>query len=192
MHLPSRPTRRWWATDEGDGRPDLGLMAVVLLLSGFGLLMIFSATRTALERQELLPSASTERQLVFMLIGVVGMVALSYVDYRHYQFLAPLLYVGCMVALGAAFLFDPVKGVQRWITIGPVNIQPAEFTKLALVMSLASLLSRGPEESYQQLPWRKVGYALALLAPPVGLIFFQPDLGTMMSLPFILMLMLFV
>ena len=97
-----------------------------------------------------------------------------------------------MVALGAAFLFDPVKSVQRWITVGPVNIQPAEFTKLALVMALASLLSRGSEETYQQLPWRKVGYALALLAPPMVLIFLQPDLGTMMSLPFILLLMLFV
>lgn len=179
-------------TEEGVARPDLGLMAVVLALSGFGLLMIFSVTRTALERQELLPSASTERQLGFMLVGLVGMGALSYIDYRNYRFLAPVLYLGCMAALGAAFLFDPVKGVQRWITIGPINIQPAEFTKLALVMALASLLSRGPEESYQQLPWRKVGYGLVLLAPPMMLIFRQPDLGTMMSLPFILLLMLFV
>ncbi len=192
MHLHSRPTRGWWVTEEGIGPPDLGLMAVVLALSGFGLLMIFSATRAALERQELLPSASMERQLGFMVIGFVGMVALSYVDYRNYQSLAPVLYLGCMVALAAGFLFDPVKGVQRWITIGPVNIQPAEFTKLALVMALASLLSRGPEESYQQLPWRKVGYALVLLAPPIVLIFLQPDLGTMMSFPFILLLMLFV
>ncbi len=174
------------------GPPDLGLVGAVLALSGFGLLMIFSATRTALERRELLPSSSTERQLVFMLIGVVVMTVLSYLDYRDYRFLTPVLYMGSLAALGAAFLFDPVKGVQRWITFGPVNIQPAEFSKLVIVMALASLLSPGPEETYQQLPWRKIGYAVALLAGPMALIFLQPDLGTMMSLPFVLLLMLFV
>ena len=133
-------------------RPDLGLVAAVLALSGFGLLMIFSATRAALERRELLPSASTERQLVFTVIGVVAMIVLSYLDYRDYRFLAPVLYMGCLAALGTAFLFDPVKGVQRWITFGPVNIQPAEFTKLVLVMALASLLSRGPKKPTSSFP----------------------------------------
>ena len=173
-------------------RPDLGLVGAVLALSGFGLLMIFSVTKTALEGRELLPSSSTERQLVFMLIGVVAMIVLSYVDYRDYRFLTPVLYMGSLAALGAAFLFDPVKGVQRWISFGPVNIQPAEISKLVIVMALASLLSLGPEETYQQLPWRKIGYGVALLAGPMALIFLQPDLGTMMSLPFTLLLMLFV
>lgn len=192
MALLPRRTSGWWMRGDNISRPDLGLVAAVLALSGFGLLMIFSATRAALERRELLPSASTERQLVFTVIGVVAMIVLSYLDYRDYRFLAPVLYMGCLAALGTAFLFDPVKGVQRWITFGPVNIQPAEFTKLVLVMALASLLSRGPEETYQQLPWRKIGYAVALLVGPMMLIFLQPDLGTMMSFPFILLLMLFV
>ena len=103
MALLPRRTSGWWMRGDNISRPDLGLVAAVLALSGFGLLMIFSATRAALERRELLPSASTERQLVFTVIGVVAMIVLSYLDYRDYRFLAPVLYMGCLAALGTAF-----------------------------------------------------------------------------------------
>lgn len=183
----------WWIR-RGDNvsRPDLSLMGAVLALSGFGLLMIYSATRAALQRRELLPSASMERQLIFMVLGLFVMVLLSYLDYRDFRVLAPLLYVACLAALGVAFLFDPINGVQRWITWGPINIQPAEFTKLVLVLVLASLLSSDPDETARQLPWRKVLYAVLLSVLPMALIFLQPDLGTMMSYPAILLVMLFV
>ena len=190
--LPRRQGGWWMGKGDTISRPDLGLVGSVLVLSGFGLLMIYSATRGALERRELLPSASTERQMVFMVIGLVVMGVLSYLDYRDYRFLVPVLYVGSLVALAVAFLFEPVKGVQRWISLGPVNIQPAEFTKLVLVIVLASLLSEGPEETSQHLPWRKVAYAVVLSVVPMVFIFLQPDLGTMMSYPAILLLMLFV
>ncbi len=190
--IPRRGGGRWLGADDSRPHPDRGLMGAVLVLSAFGLLMIFSATRAALERRELLPSASTERQLVFFVIGVAAMFVLGYLDYRDHRALAPILYAGCLAALGVAFLFDPVKGVQRWISFGPVNIQPAEFTKLALVMILASLLSRDPDESSTQLRWSKVAYALALTVAPMVLVFLQPDLGTMMAMPAILLFMLFV
>ena len=189
-------TRRqggWWIErGENVSRPDLSLMGAVLALSGLGLLMIYSATRAALQRRELLPSASMERQLIFMVLGLLVMVLLSYLDYRDYRILAPALYVVCLAALGLAFLFDPINGVQRWITWGPINIQPAEFTKLVLVLVLASLLSNDPDETAQQLPWIKVLYAVILSMVPMALIFLQPDLGTMMSYPAILLVMLFV
>lgn len=189
-------TRRqggWWMhRGENISRPDLSLMGVVLALSGFGLLMIYSATRAALQRRELLPSAALERQLVFMVLGLIVMVLLSYLDYRDYRILAPVLYLVCLAALGVAFLFDPINGVQRWITWGPINIQPAEFTKLVLVLVLASLLSSDSDETVQQLPWIKVLSAVVLAIVPMGLIFLQPDLGTMMSYPAILVVMLFV
>ncbi len=177
---------------ENPFRPDLSLVGAVVALSGLGLLMIYSATRAALLRRELLPSASTERQLVFVLIGLAAMIALSYVDYRDYRFWAPVLYVVCLGGLGVAFLFDPINGVRRWISLGPVNVQPAEFTKLVLVMVLASLFSGHPDETSGELPWKKLLYALGLSLVPMAMIFLQPDLGTMMSYPAILLLMLFV
>lgn len=188
-------TRRqggWWI-QKGDSvsRPDLSLIGAVLALSGFGLLMIYSATRAALQRRELLPSASMERQLIFMVLGLIVMALLSYLDYRDYRILAPVLYVVSLAALGVAFLFDPINGVQRWITWGPINIQPAEFTKLVLVLVLASLLSSDPDETVQQVSWKKVLYAVVLTVLPMALIFLQPDLGTMMSYPAILLVMLF-
>lgn len=193
MAFLARRQGSWWiGRGESVSRPDLGLVGAVVVLSGFGLLMIYSATRAALQRRELLPSASTERQFIFMLIGLAVMFVLSYLDYRDYRFLTPVLYVACLAALGIAFLFDPVNGVRRWISVGPINIQPAEFTKLVLVMVLASLLTGDPDDSSQQLPWRKVLYALGLSVVPMVLIFLQPDLGTMMSYPAILVAILFV
>lgn len=190
--LPRRQGGWWIGREENVSRPDLGLVAAVVLLSGFGLLMIYSATRSALARRELLPSASTERQLVFMLIGLAAMMALSYIDYRDYRFLAPVLYVVSLAALGVAFLFEPINGVQRWISLGPINVQPAEFTKLVLVVVLASLFSGDSEETSGELSWIKVLYAVGLSLVPMAMIFLQPDLGTMMSYPAILLVMLFV
>ena len=193
MALLARQQGGWWiGRGENVSRTDLSLVGAVVALSGFGLLMIYSATRAALQRRELLPSASTERQFIFMLIGLAVMFVLSNLDYRDYRIFGPLMYVICLAALGVAFLFDPVNGVQRWISLGPINIQPAEFTKLVLVMVLASLLSGDPDESSQQLEWKKVLYAVVLSVCPMVLIFLQPDLGTMMSYPAILILMLFV
>ncbi len=183
---------RWSEGGEGTSRPDLILVAAVVALSAFGLLMIYSATRSALLRRELLPSASTERQLVFMVIGLVAMIVLSYIDYRDYRFLAPVLYVICLGGLAVAFLFEPVNGVRRWINLGPINVQPAEFTKLVLVMALASLFTGDPDDTAVELPWKKVFYALGLSVVPMAMIFLQPDLGTMMTYPALLALMLFV
>ncbi len=190
--ITQNPERRWFERGESLSRPDLALVGAVVALSGFGLLMIYSATRSALLRRELLPSASTERQLVFMLIGLAAMITLSYIDYRDYRFLAPVLYVICLGGLAAAFLFEPVNGVRRWINLGPINIQPAEFTKLVLVMVLASLFAGDADEEVGELPWKKVFYGLGLSLVPMAMIFLQPDLGTMMTYPALLILMLFV
>lgn len=190
--LTRRQGGMWMGREEGVSRPDLGLVSAVVVLSGFGLLMIYSATRSALLRRELLPSASTERQLVFMLIGVATMIVLSYVDYRDYRYLAPLLYVACLGALGVAFLFEPINGVRRWISLGPINVQPAEFTKLVLVMALASLFSGDSEDASEELPWKKALYGLGLSVVPMAMIFLQPDLGTMMTFPAILLPMMFI
>ena len=192
MGLFAHSDRRWSDRGSDISRPDLALVGAVVALSGFGLLMIYSATRSALLRRELLPSASTERQLIFMLIGLAAMITLSYIDYRDYRFAAPVFYVICLGGLAAAFLFEPVNGVRRWINLGPINIQPAEFTKLAVVMVLASLFAGDDEREAAELAWKKVFYALGLSVVPMAMIFLQPDLGTMMTYPALLIVMLFV
>ncbi|MDR9403243.1 MAG: rod shape-determining protein RodA [Halothece sp. Uz-M2-17] len=65
------------------------------------------------------------------------------------------------------------KGAQRWITVGGFNLQPSEFAKLGLIITLAAILHRRPAETLPAL-FR----ALIVVAVPWGLVFLQPDLGT--------------
>lgn len=65
------------------------------------------------------------------------------------------------------------KGAQRWITVGGFNLQPSEFAKLGVIITLAAILHRRPAETLPAL-FR----ALLVVAVPWGLVFLQPDLGT--------------
>lgn len=167
------------------------LVAAVLALSGLGLLMIYSVTRVGLQRTDLPDSVTAERQAIFVVAGIILMYALSRFDYRDLRDLLPFLYVGMLVLLAAVFLFEPIKGAHRWIPLPFFAIQPSEFAKVILVLALAAALVPGREEVDQRLSWSKVVRALAVVAIPAGMIFLQPDLGTMLSVPFLVMVMLF-
>lgn len=167
------------------------LVGAVLALSALGLLMIYSATRVGLERSDLPSSVTAERQAIFVVAGIILMYALSRFDYRDLRDLLPFLYVGILILLAIVFLFDPVKGARRWIPLPFFAIQPAEFAKIVLVLAVAALLVPGREEENPRLPWSKVIRSLAVIAIPAGMIFLQPDLGTMLAIPFVLLVMLF-
>lgn len=65
------------------------------------------------------------------------------------------------------------KGAQRWISVGGFNLQPSEFAKLGVIITLAAILHRRPAETLPGL-----FQALLVVAIPLGLVFLQPDLGT--------------
>ncbi len=176
-------------SERPSNRPDYILIAAVLALSGFGALMIFSVTRFGLERSNVLPTVSLERQLIFVTAGLIAMAGFSVIDYRSLRDYLPIIYGGMLILLFAVYLFDPVKGARRWVPLGFFNLQPAEFAKLATILALAFLLSRQRES--ERLPWKVIAQAIILTAVPAALIFAQPDLGTTLTFPFIVLVMLF-
>ncbi|MBY0337542.1 MAG: rod shape-determining protein RodA [Acetobacteraceae bacterium] len=108
---------------------------------------------------------------------VVMMLCIALVDIRIYARLAPLAYVGGIGLLVLVALHGEVgKGAQRWIDLGPLQLQPSELMKIILVMTLAAWFHRASVE--------RVGNPLFLIPPtilvliPVALIFKQPNLGT--------------
>lgn len=164
------------------------LLGTMLALSGFGLLMIFSATRNS-------GTFSMERQMIFVSAGLIIYMISSNIDYREYRLLAPAVSIVTLILLLAVFLFDPVNNVNRWIPLGFLNFQPAEFAKVVVIVVLAGLLapaSRGDLDGPRVLTWRKVGQAAAIVMVPAVLIYQQPDLGTTLVFGFILVAMLFV
>jgi rod shape determining protein RodA len=172
-----------------NNRTDWILLLTMLALSGFGLLMIYSATRNT-------GTFSMERQMIFVAAGLLIFLVASNIDYREYRAIVPATWVIMLLLLVAVFFFPPINEVQRWIPLGFFNFQPAEFAKVVVIVSLAALLAppvaREDMTSPRILTWKKIGQAILLIAIPGYLVLREPDLGTAMVFGFILFAMLFV
>jgi rod shape determining protein RodA len=169
--------------------PDVILFVAMLLLSGLGILMVYTASQGRLAAEGLDPTSAMVKQAVFAVIGLVLFLIGSVIDYRDLAGWSVIIY-GIALALLGFVLTTPVRnGTNRWIPIGPFQFQPSEFAKLALIIALAALLAPASEAGMR---WRRLGMALLALALPAALIVFQPDLGTMMVFAFFALVMLFV
>ena len=148
---------------------DWSLLAAVLMLLITGLAAIFSATHgTAAGPEEV------KRQLIYVVPAVVAMLAMLFYDYAWLFSLSRWVYWGNIGLLAAVLVTGhSALGAQRWINLGFMTIQPSEFAKLALIITLAKLLSMRPARDARVL----VPVALHV-AIPFALIFKQPDLGT--------------
>ena len=170
-----------------DNKFDRILFATMLALSGFGLLMIYSATRDS-------GTFSMERQMIFVAAGLIIYLVVSNIDYREYRGIVPMISVVTLLLLLAVFVFDSVNNVSRWIPLGSFNLQPAEFAKVVVIVVLAGHLapSRRDELGPRTMSWQKVLQAVGIVAVPAALVYMQPDLGTTLVFGFILFAMLFV
>ncbi len=146
---------------------DLPLLTGLLLLSGYGLVILYSASGQDLHQ--------VEKQALRLLIAFGAMFFLAQIPPQSLRRWSPWLY-GIGVSLLIAVLVMGVmgKGAQRWLDLGFMRFQPSELVKLAAPMMLAWFLSSKP------LPpnWKQIIFSLVLLAIPVLLIAKQPDLGT--------------
>ncbi|MBX3051792.1 MAG: rod shape-determining protein RodA [Caldilineaceae bacterium] len=157
---------------------DLTLMVAVLALCAIGVGMVYSATITTVDLQDY-----WERQLFFMLVGIIVLLAVALFDYRHLELLAQPAYLAFIISLVAVSLFGAVQGgSQRWISIGGTLVQPTEAGKFLIIIFFSWYLSRFQEQL------RRFGYlivALILLAVPLALVYLQPDLGMTVAFAFI-------
>lgn len=119
------------------------------------------------------------QQMIFSLLAVVAMLAVSTVNYRILTRYCYAIFALALVALVAVYFFPPINNARRWIRIGPVGFQPSEFAKLAYVLALAQYLMY--RENYRRL--RGLVVPLAITLVPVLLVLKEPDLG--MSLVFL-------
>jgi rod shape determining protein RodA len=175
------------AVDRRHNKSDRILFGTMLALSGFGLLMIYSATSSA-------GSLGMERQMIFVAAGLTVYAVISNIDYREFKNLIPIISVVVLIGLFAVYLFEPINGARRWIPLGLFNLQPAEFAKVMVILLLAALLSPSnrDEVGIRQLSWPSVIRAILIVALPAALVLFEPDLGTTLVFGFILFVMLFV
>jgi rod shape determining protein RodA len=152
-------------------RFDWVLLALVLVLSAFGILMIASAlSGNPLYQDYYL------RQSAFLVFGLLVLFVVAGIDYRLLTAVTLPFYVMMLGLLGLVWGIGTMSGgAQRWLTVGELFLQPSELIKLAVILMLARYLANN-EDKMGRLT-TPIG-AFMLLVPAVGLIYLQPNLGT--------------
>jgi rod shape determining protein RodA len=170
-------TRRWRYFD-------YVLLAVTVLLIALGILMIYSATANAPELSEL-----ARRQLIYALVGLALMFLTAIVDYRLLSSLSLVVYFVMLAILGALFIAGQVLvGAQRWFDLG-LSIQPSELAKLLTIIVLARYISDHESDMGRT---RYLLTSIAILLPPVVLIYLQPHLSSALILVAVGAVMIFI
>ncbi len=170
---------------------DYSLMLSGLFVSLIGIAMNYSSTWRQLEFDGGDPAFFAKRQAVFVVLGVITMVVAATIDYRLFRDFAAqgyLIVLGMLVAV--LFLGVERNGARAWFELPGLafQLQPAEFAKVAVILSMAAFVAS--HEGYLKLD--ALVNALLLVAVPMGLIFVQPDIGTMLVFVAIAMGMLLV
>jgi rod shape determining protein RodA len=169
--------------------PDVILFVAMIVLSGLGILMVYTASQASLAAQGLDPTSAMVKQALFAVVGLVLFLVGSLIDYRDLAGWSLIIYIVTLGVLGFVLTTPERAGTNRWIPLGPFQFQPSEFAKLAMIIALAALLATSREEGMR---WKRFAMAIAALVIPAALISLQPDLGTMLVFAFVAVVMLFV
>ena len=158
------------------------ILAVFILLLGFGLLMVLSASAITSYRSRTGSAFSTfNNQAVFAVLGAILFVCAARISprlIRRFSFiavLASLLLLAAVLVVGLK-----INGARSWLGFGPVSFQPSEVAKLALLLWMAHVLAARRHE-LRSLKALLIP-ALPMFVLMVALIMLQPDLGTTVSL----------
>lgn len=150
------------------------LIALLTAISGFGILVLYSAAGGSWTPWAMQQSV---RYLVFLTVALV----LGRFTLRLFEDFAYLAYIGVVVLLLAVELLGFVGGgSQRWLNLGFMNLQPSELMKVAIVLALARFYAQLPPGETRS--WTALWPALVLIGIPAGLVMLQPDLGTALAI----------
>jgi rod shape determining protein RodA len=166
---------------------DVVLLVCTMALAPLGVLMVFSSTRGPDNPPD---TSFLVKQSLFTIVGFGLMLAVTLIDYRRIRDFAWVIYGGTVLLLLAVLspAGSEVNGAQAWFTLGPVQLQPAEISKLALVITVGALLA----EWAGDIDLKRLAVLGVVAGVPLGLIMLQPDVGTAIVLVSIMLGMLLV
>jgi cell division protein FtsW len=174
------------------GPVDAVLAALVVALVGFGVVMVYSASAVQATVQYHDPQFFLKRQAAYAPAALVAMWAAARFDYhRLYRLTYPVLaLVGVLLVLCVVGFGHTGGGAARWLSVGPVHIQPAEMAKVALVIWLAYSLAKKAD----RVKTFTVGFLPHLIVAGVFMLLClrQPDFGSAVVLLLLTFTMLFV
>ena len=176
---------RWPARD-----PYLLLLTFILPLGG--VVLVASARVPVVLGGDSVFERVSVQQMVLAGVGVALALALSAVNYRRYARIAPVAFLGVLIALvGVLFVEDATSlfAARRWFRVADLTVQPSEFAKIAMVVLLAALAHHyGGRIRQLRVSIIYLGGVVALVVIPIVL---EPDLGAAITIAFVGFVMIF-
>jgi cell division protein FtsW len=166
------------------------LFTTVLVLVGFGLVMVYSASAAIARESGPGWNPFLVKQAVAAAVGVALMLAVMHVDYRRLRtpWLVYLLLLGALALLVAVLFAPQLNQTHRWLFLGGLSVQPSEIAKLVLIVFLAYQLERKPERVNQRELLLPVLGAAGLMAL---LVLLEPHMSAALVLAGVTCLLLF-
>lgn len=159
------------------GKIDITFLSIVLILLTIGLVMLFSASYVySLEYYDS-SYHFISRQLLFAVVGVIIMLVVSRIPYHFWRKFAWIAYGVAILLLGFLLLIPPMisgMDVKRWVVIGPINFQPSELAKFAIIVLFASLIAANHKQVKK---FSFIAFLVVVLAIPCVLIVAEPHLS---------------
>ncbi len=179
-------------------KADVIFLLLVIIIAAFGTLMVFSAGVAFAEKRYGDTFYFIKKQAIWLLIGTAVMIGASELPVRIYKKYTPYFYFATIVLLVLVLVVGFVgNGAKRWISIGPLTIQPSEIAKLAIPLMLASYFSK-KESIACDLKNRKNAFIWGTVIPclilllPVVLVMLQKHLSCIIILGLIGITLIFV
>lgn len=171
---------------------DFQFFAIVMSLLIFGLIMVFSASSASAHHFQKNALYFIERQGIYAVIGIIGMLYISKVDYKKIQAMTPMLLTISLVLVILVLIpgiGKVINGARRWLGVGSLTIQPSEIVKYTLPLFLAHCLSlrKEPISTVKEfIPF------LALVGVFAGLILLEPHMSGAIVVAFVGMIVLII
>ena len=156
---------------------NLNLFISCIILSLFGLLMVYSSSSIWAEYKFNDPFKYVKNQGLFLIVGIIAMYMISKIDYRKYYRYSNKIFATCFTLIVLVLIVGTERnGSKSWFGIGSFGIQPSEFMKLSMIIFTSKYLYNNRKDINNI----KKGVIPILLLTIVifGLIMLQPDFGT--------------
>lgn len=150
---------------------DYSLLFVIFFLMAFGLLMLYSASYSNASVQFLDGAYFLKNQLKAMILGTAGMVIMIFFPYKWLEKLSFLIYLSSFaLCVAVIFMGTDHNGSRRWLEIGPIQFQPSEAAKIAMIIFVAAIIAKIPKQMGKITSLLKI---IALVLPVFAVIAYQ-------------------
>ena len=148
------------------GRYDYTLLTVLGILVLSGLVILYSTSAYNGEVKFCDSAYYLKKQIFATCLGILAMLFTAQLDYRRLKHIAGLFYlVALILSVAVIFVGREYNGSKRWLALGPLSFQPSEFAKVAVILFLASYVTRNVKKMYRMCTLIKV---MVVVLPVVG------------------------